>query len=160
MSFYEFEGGAGAVVHEGRYRLGRFNRFLRATCGFKRSFSAEELLRYHFAILRGGAPHFGKAGGMSIYGQADPALCPLALKLAYDMGARYLWFWTSDHEHHVPWPEQLELSKIVKLHRSKAPLDLPGNPMSFAIKLSCFLTATSWYWNHPHLGEIPKIYGG
>ena len=37
------------------------------------------------------------------------------------MGARYVWFWTSDHDHHVPWPEQLELARRLKGHAEAHP---------------------------------------
>jgi hypothetical protein len=37
------------------------------------------------------------------------------------MGARYVWFWTSDHDHHVPWPEQLELARRLKSHAEAHP---------------------------------------
>jgi hypothetical protein len=79
------------------------------------------MFRYHFAVMRGAARHLGKDGGISIYGQADPALSPLAVTLAYDMGARYVWFWTSDHDHHLPWKEQLELARLLKHHAQDKP---------------------------------------
>jgi hypothetical protein len=37
------------------------------------------------------------------------------------MGARYVWFWTSDHDHHVPWPEQLDLARHLKSHAEAHP---------------------------------------
>ena len=43
------------------------------------------------------------------------------MTLAYDMGARYIWFWTSDHDHHVPWPEQLDLARRLKRHAAAHP---------------------------------------
>ena len=41
--------------------------------------------------------------------------------LAYDLGARYVWFWTSDHDHHVPWPEQLALARALQAHARQHP---------------------------------------
>jgi hypothetical protein len=58
---------------------------------------------------------------MAIYGQCDPLLAPTALRTAYDMGARYFWFWTSDHDHHVPYHEQLALARTVKDYATKHP---------------------------------------
>jgi len=78
-------------------------------------------LRYHYALLRGGTRPFGRFWGTAIYGQCDPAIAPEAFTLAYDMGARYFWFWTSDHQHHVPWPEQLELARKLKQHAREHP---------------------------------------
>jgi len=90
--------------------------------------TARDLLRYHYGFLRGGARAFGKDWGTSIYGQCDPRLSPEAVTLAYDMGARYVWFWTSDHEHHLPWPEQLELARTLKEARRRAPAPILAGP--------------------------------
>lgn len=120
-AYYQLAGGLAGIVHEGRYQLDEFNRLANASTGLDRVYSAEEMLRYHYAFLRGAARHFDKDWGMSIYGQADPKLSPLAMRMAYDMGARYLWYWTSDHDHHLPWPEQLELTKQIRQHMQSHP---------------------------------------
>ena len=113
---YQMEGGLNGIVHEGRYQLEPFDEAVSRFSGTKRRHTAEELLRYHFAFLRGGTRPFGKFWGTSIYGQCDPQLAKRAVTLAYDMGARYVWFWTSDHGHHLPWPEQLDLARRLKSH--------------------------------------------
>ncbi len=120
-TYYQMEGGAPAFVHEGRYQLDEFNEYVAATTGLDREHSAEEMFRYTYAIMRGPARSFGRDWGTAIYGQADPKLNPLAVKVAYDMGARFVWYWTSDHGHHLPWPEQLELSRILREHAAENP---------------------------------------
>lgn len=120
-AYYQMRGPLAGIVHEGRYQLDEFDRNIAKWTGRKRTHTAEELLRYHFAFLRGGTRPFGKHWGTSIYGQADTAISPTAVKLAYDMGARYVWFWTSDHDHHMPWPEQLELARILRDHAARNP---------------------------------------
>lgn len=120
-AYYQLAGGLAGIVHEGRYRLDKFDEFVKASTGLDREHTAAEMLRYHYAFLRGAGRHFGKDWGTSIYGQANPELSPLAVKLAYDMGARYIWYWTSDHDHHLPWPEQLELTRIIRGHAAKHP---------------------------------------
>ncbi len=120
-AYYQMAGGVAGIVHEGRYQLEAFNTMAKASTGIERTCTAEELLRYHYAFLRGAARRFGKVWGTSIYGQADPALSPTALRMAYDMGARYLWYWTSDHDHHLPWPEQLELTQVIRRHAAERP---------------------------------------
>ena len=80
-----------------------------------------QALKFQYAMMRGGARPFGKFWGTSIYGQCDPGMAPLALTTAYDMGARYFWFWTSDHQHHLPWNEQISLSRALKEYASKHP---------------------------------------
>jgi hypothetical protein len=120
-AYYHFAGGVHGFVHEGRYQLDEFKEFARASTGLDRVYSPDEMFRYYFAVMRGAARRFGGDWGTSIYGQADPRLSPTAIRLAYDMGARYVWYWTSDHDHHMPWPEQLELTRTLKRHAAEHP---------------------------------------
>lgn len=120
-AFYQLAGGTAGIVHEGRYQLGEFNEWLRASTGIGRQMTAEQMYRYYYAFLRGAARHFNKDWGTSIYGQADPKITPLAIDMAYDMGARYVWYWTSDHDHHMPFPEQLELTRSLRKHMAAKP---------------------------------------
>lgn len=120
-AYYQLSAGLAGFVHEGRYRLPEFDSAVAKWTDKPRKHSAEEMLRYHYAFLRGAARQTGKHWGTAIYGQADPQIAPLAVTLAYDMGARYIWFWTSDHDHHVPWPEQLALARTLKQHAAKHP---------------------------------------
>jgi hypothetical protein len=112
----QFGAGATGFVHEGRYRPGRFADAVERILGERREFSAEEVLRVHFAFLRGAARQFGGDWGTSIYGQCDREIAERALLLASDLGARYLWFWTSDKGHHVPWEEQRALARALADH--------------------------------------------
>ncbi|MDM8007617.1 MAG: hypothetical protein QUV05_15870 [Phycisphaerae bacterium] len=120
-AFYQLAGGTAGIVHEGRYQLGEFNEHLKASTGTDRRMTAEQMYRYYYAFLRGAARHFNKDWGTSIYGQADPKITPLAIDMAYDMGARYIWYWTSDHDHHMPFPEQLELTRSLRKHIAAKP---------------------------------------
>jgi hypothetical protein len=113
-AFYEMKGGGSGIVDEGRYQLKAFDEMAARFTGEKRSHTAREMLRYYYAFLRGGTRPFGKSWGTAVYGQCDPAIAPQAFVTAYEMGARYFWFWTSDHGHHVPWPEQLVLARELK----------------------------------------------
>jgi hypothetical protein len=134
-AYYQCLGGARGFVHEGRYQLDEFNTFAQATTGLERKHTAEEMFRYIYAVMRGGTRPFGADWGTAIYGQADPKLNPLAVKLAYDMGARYVWYWTSDHGHHLPWPEQLALSRIVRDHAAAHPRPSIRGPQPMRDKL-------------------------
>ncbi|MHC4691490.1 MAG: hypothetical protein ACYS67_02025, partial [Planctomycetota bacterium] len=69
------------------------------------------LFMWFYAQMRGPARALNTKWGMSIYGQAEPHLRFPSTKLAYDMGAEFIWFWTSDHDHHVPYTEQLALAR-------------------------------------------------
>ena len=137
-AFPQLEAGFAGFVHEGRYNLTNFyesghsfDESVTASTGLKRTHTADEMLEVYYAFLRGAARHFGKDWGTSIYGQADPAISPLALQLAYDMGARYLWYWTSDHDHHLPWVEQLQLTRELKAHAQAHPRpSIRGKPAS------------------------------
>lgn len=120
-AFYQMKGGGSGFVHEGRYQLAEFDRAVERFTGTPRRHTARELLEYHYAFLRGGTRPFGKHWGTAIYGQCDTNLAPDAVRLAYDLGARYVWFWTSDHDHHLPWPEQLALARTLKDHAAQHP---------------------------------------
>ena len=150
-AFYQMKGGGMGIVHEGRYQLPEFDQAVERFTGVKRIHTARELLQYHYAFLRGGTRPFGKSWGTAIYGQCDPAIAPQALTLAYDMGARYFWFWTSDHEHHVPWPEQLALARTLCLHARQHPRpSIHGPPpkldTALVIPSGYFLSLENLWW--------------
>jgi hypothetical protein len=115
-AFYQMAGGGSGIIHEGRYHLDSFTKEIARRALVKRKYTVEEMLRYYYGTLRGGTRPFGKHWGTSIYGQCDPKIAPAAVTQAYDMGARYIWFWTSDHEHHLPWNEQMELTRTLRKH--------------------------------------------
>jgi len=120
-AFYEMKGGGSGIVHEGRYQLSKFDDIIAGLAGEKCQHTTQEMLRWYYAFLRGGSRSFGKFWGTAIYGQCDPAIAPVAFTTAYDMGARYFWFWTSDRAHHVPWPEQLALARTLKQYAQAHP---------------------------------------
>lgn len=150
-AFYQMKGGGNGIIHEGRYQLGGFDQAMARLTGLQRPHTPRELLEYHYAFLRGGVRPFGKFWGTAIYGQCDPNLAPQAVTLAYDRGARYVWFWTSDHEHHVPWPEQLALSRVLKEHAQAHPrLSIYRPPPKLdtliLIPNGCILSLESLWW--------------
>lgn len=119
--YHELEGGVSGVIHEGRYNTEVFNVVLKNCFGPGLEVTANEMLILHYAFLRGAARCFDGDWGTSIYGQADVSISPSAIKTAYDMGARYIWFWTSDHGHHMPYREQLDLARILREHEKAHP---------------------------------------
>jgi hypothetical protein len=144
-------GGTRGIVHEGRYQLAPFDAAVQKFTGRERRHTARELLLYHYAFLRGAARAFNKHWGTAIYGQCDPAISPEALSLAYDMGARYLWFWTSDHDHHMPWPEQMELVRTLKKHAAANPRPSNFGPqptldVAIVIPNGYFLSLENLWW--------------
>mgnify|MGYP000655918065 CR=1 FL=1 len=94
-AWYQFAAGAPAVVHEGRY--------VQRGYGWEpeQLYGAEGLEELTFrdqvhclnAFLRGAARAFDGDWGVSVYPEGDPELRLPALTQAYDMGARYIWFW-------------------------------------------------------------------
>jgi hypothetical protein len=150
-AFYQMRGGANGIVHEGRYELGPFDATVERFTGVPRRHTADELLRYHYAFLRGGSRPFGKFWGTAIYGQCDTNLAPRALTLAYDLGARYLWFWTSDHDHHVPWVEQMEMVRMLRAHEKAHPRSSllaapPAVDVAIVIPDGYFLSLENLWW--------------
>lgn len=150
-AFYQLKGGASGIVHEGRYNLDSFNRQVAKYSEKAKFKSAEELLKYHFAFLRGAARAFNKHWGTAIYGQCDTNIALVALTLAYDMGARYLWFWTSDHDHHVPWDEQMQLVKHLREHERLHPRPTIFGPLkkidvAIVIPKGMFVSLEDLWW--------------
>jgi hypothetical protein len=85
----------------------------------------ENLFLWSYSQMRGPARTFGSKWGMSIYGRAEPHLRLASMKLAYDLGAEFTWFWTSDHDHHVPYTEQLRLARAITAYaEARPPRDL------------------------------------
>lgn len=147
-AFYQMEGGCNGMVNEGRYQLDGFKKDMDRWSGVQREYTPQEYLCYEYALLRGGTRPFGKFWGTAIYGQADPKITPLAVTLAYDMGARYIWFWTSDHEHHLPWNEQIALVKTLRTHVNQNP-----RPSILAPAPQCDLAITIPYGYFPSLSQ-------
>ncbi|MBN2507179.1 MAG: hypothetical protein JXQ71_10830 [Verrucomicrobia bacterium] len=150
-TFYQMKGGGNGLVHEGRYQLEPFDRAIAAFTGEMRRHTGAELLQYHYAFLRGGTRPFGKFWGTAIYGQCDTNLAPLAVTMAYDLGARYVWFWTSDHDHHVPWIEQIALARTLKEHARRHPRPSlatrpPPVDTAIAIPNGYFLSLDNLWW--------------
>ncbi len=121
MVWYQMRAGATGTIHEGRYILYGQIPAINAQYGCQIPPYPEYLLRYYYAILRGAARHFGCDWGVAVYGRMEQRFAPMAFTLAYDMGARYFWFWTSDHGAHVPYPEQVNLARLLKAHAARHP---------------------------------------
>lgn len=120
-SFYQMQGGAAGLVHEGRYVLKQFNNLMELVLGGGAEVDLKQMYDLHYCFMRGAARCFGKEWGTAIYGQCDPAIAPDAIRQAYDMGAHFIWFWTSDHDHHVPFTRQLELARLLREYQKKHP---------------------------------------
>jgi hypothetical protein len=120
-AFYQLQGGAAGILHEGRYQLNFYIELCERLLGPGVELSTKEMLLLNYAILRGAARTFKKDWGVAIYGQCDPEIAPLAVALAYDLGARYIWFWTYDHQHHLPHFMKLKLLKHLQEHKSLHP---------------------------------------
>lgn len=121
-AFYQLEAGASGIIHEGRY--------VRRGYGWEPEHLMGEGLdgltnldQYNFiyAFLRGAARTFDGYWGTSLYGQAEVEMRLPAFIRAYHMGARNLWFWTSDHEHHMPFTEQLRLARAMTEYAKNNP---------------------------------------
>jgi hypothetical protein len=152
-AFYEMKGGGSGIVHEGRYHLREFDEAVARVTGEERAHTTREMFQWYYAALRGGTRPFGKFWGTSIYGQCDPAIAPEAFTTAYDMGARYFWFWTSDHGHHVPWPEQLALARSLRQYAQAHPrpsiyAPQPKRDTLILIPNGYFATFDNLWWVH------------
>jgi len=72
-------------------------------------------------FLRGAARAADKDWGMSIYGGVDQADAPLLLTHAYELGAKYFFFWDNAQYACVPFGECLALSRHLQTHVERKP---------------------------------------
>lgn len=128
-SYYQLEANPFGLVQECRWRidpnadsqqilmLQRINEEF----GVNIPITPRNLFMWFYAQMRGPARAFNTKWGMSIYGQAEPHLRFASMKLAFDLGAEFIWFWTSDHDHHVPYTEQLALARQITEYAKSHP---------------------------------------
>jgi hypothetical protein len=150
-TYYEMKAGVAGIVEEGRFNVTNFDARVLAVTGLKWNCTPLQVLKFNYALMRGGTRPFGKFWGTAIYGQCEPAIAPLALTTAYDMGARYFWFWTSDHAHHVPWNEQMSLARTLKEYAAKKSRPSiyrpqPKRDAVIAIQDGYFLSLRDFQW--------------
>ena len=119
-SYYQLEANPSGIIQECRWQIrpGNFDRgqmLRRLNAAFETSIpdEPEPLFLWYYSQMIGPARVLGAKWGMSIYGHAEQELRLPSMKLAYDLGAAYIWFWTSDHDHHVPYTEQLALTREI-----------------------------------------------
>ena len=120
-AYYQMKAGLPGVVHEGRYVLGHDPQVFNAEFDARIPCAPESIFLQTYAFLRGAARVFNGDWGTSIYGQSQRDLNALAVTMAYDMGAKYIWFWASDRLHHLPYEEQVALAKLARAHAQSHP---------------------------------------
>lgn len=120
-AFYQMQGGAAGMVHEARYRLEETNNILQGLLGSPAQLTVEQMLNATYATMRGSARIFEGDWGAAIYGQMDPTLAVPSMKAAWDQGARYSGFWSSDHDHHVPFVDQVRWGREFLEYRRNHP---------------------------------------
>jgi hypothetical protein len=110
----EPSGPPSAIVYEGRGASGRDLPLFNSTTGAQiPTHDQQAWLDMIYGMMRGAARVTGKDWGIAIYGQFQLPEVFRALTYAYDLGASYFLFWTSDRGHHVPYQEQLMFSKFI-----------------------------------------------
>ncbi len=160
-AWYELEAGIPGYVFEGRYVPKQFADLVKSKLDVDFPDDVESCLEFHYAFYRGAARHFGAKWGVAIYGQMAFEAADRVFPLAYDEGATYFWFWTSDHGHHVPFPEQKELTRkfrnYVKSHpRGATPEELTAGAkaaiaLPWGYLLDDAILHPGMLWKSPHM---------
>ncbi|MBL7153344.1 MAG: hypothetical protein ISS79_06480 [Phycisphaerae bacterium] len=127
-AYYQLEANPCGIIQECRWQIrpgnfdrGRMLQRINAEFGTNIPVEPENLFLWYYSQMIGPARVFGAKWGMSIYGHAEQELRLPSMKLAYDLGAAYIWFWTSDHNHHVPYTEQLALTRAITDYAKRHP---------------------------------------
>jgi len=170
-AWYEFKAGLPGYVFEGRYQPKTFSKRIKETFDVDFPDTTDACIAFHFAWYRGAARHFGGSWGVAIYGQMDLDVAPLIFPLEYEQGAEYLWFWTSDHGHNVPYAEQKEHTKRFREYQKEHPRIYPSWPLieqaevaialPYGYQLDDYVMRWQCLWNNPkHLGLDMKNSSG
>jgi len=128
-SYYQLEANPFGLVQECRWRIAPnadsqqilMLQRINEEFGVDIPITPGNLFMWFYAQMRGPARALKAKWGMSIYGQAEPHLRFPSMKSAYDLGAEFIWFWTSDHDHHVPYNEQLALARQITRYATSHP---------------------------------------
>ncbi len=127
-TYYQLEAYPCGIVQECRWQIrpgnddrGRMLQRINAEFGTNIPIEPNNLFLWCYSQMIGPARALNARWGMSIYGQAEPELRLPSMKLAYDLGASFIWFWTSDHDHHVPYVEQLALAREISDYAKSHP---------------------------------------
>ena len=83
--------------------------------------SPKNFIEMIYGFARGAARATGKDWGMSIYGAVDRADAFWFQTHAYDLGARYFFYWDNYQLAAVPYPEYLALSRNLAAHVESHP---------------------------------------
>ncbi len=150
-AWYQLKAGMPGIVHEGRYVSGELPQIFNAEFDSRIPTDPESIFLLTYAHFRGAARMFNGDWGTAIYGQCEEELAPMAMEMAYDMGAKYLWFWTSDRLHHMPYEEQLALARHIKAYAEKhprKPLRETNRAATTAIALpDAYTFRAYWLWD-------------
>jgi hypothetical protein len=120
----ELDGGPCAIVFEPPGRLGTRRTLPEMNMAYGCQLPADEpanLAGVIVGFLRGAARAADKDWGVSIYGAVDRADAPWLLTHAYDLGAKYFFFWDNYQLACVPFGECLALARHLQAHVQNHP---------------------------------------
>ena len=158
--YYQLKAGLPGAVHEGRYTNQADVNVINSEYDVYIPDTPTNNFRIRYAWFRGAARMFDGEWGTAIYGQCEESIAPQAMTDAYDMGARYVWFWTSDKGHHMPYAEQLELAAHLRDHAKqhpRAPLDQVRRRAHTAILLPDGYTLSNYSLWGTHVFHLDRV---
>ena len=120
----EPDGGPCAVVFEPPGRLGARRTLPEMNMAYGCQLAPDDpanLADVIIGFLRGAARAADKDWGVSIYGAVDRADAPWLLTHAYDLGAKYFFFWDNSQLACVPFGECLSLARHLQAHVQSHP---------------------------------------
>lgn len=120
-AWYQLAGGASGIVHEGRYSRDRYGWDTHELFGSEGNESLDINVQMDCicAFLRGAARAHGGDWGISLYPEGDADLRVPAMLRAYNLGARYIWFWT--HHPQMSYELQEQLARALMEHAQRHP---------------------------------------
>ena len=150
----EPEGGPRAIMFEPPGRLGTRRTLPEMNMAYGCQLPPDDpanLAGVIFGFLRGAARAADKDWGVSIYGAVDRADAPWLLTHAYDLGAKYFFFWDNYQLACVPYGECLALARHLQAHVQGHP-DRDASRLKRAAEVAILLPP-GYDLGHVHMGR-------
>ena len=150
----ETNGGPGAIVFEPPGRIGTRRTLPEMNMVYRCQIPPDNpthLADVLIGFLRGAARTADKDWGLSIYGSVDQADAPLWLTHAYDLGAKYFFFWDNYQSACVPFGECLALARHLQAHVASHPTR-DGRQLKRAAE-TVILLPPGYNLGHVHMGR-------
>lgn len=129
-TYYQMAAGAPALFFEGRYVPRGYGWVPEMLLGEGlEGLVDEQQYDFFHSFMRGAARRWGGEWGMSCYPEGDKSMMIPSMIHAYDMGAKYFYFWNDGN---LPYKQWVKVIRGLKAHMDTHPRPLPSETIKSA----------------------------